>query len=40
MIVWDDENDDLPEGQIKEVSYFFLALLCKTVKITCELNLR
>jgi len=40
MVVWDDD-DDLPKGQIKEVSnFFFLALLYNTVKITCELNLR
>lgn len=39
MVLWDDD-DDLPEGQIKEVSIFFLALLYNKVKITCELNLR
>jgi hypothetical protein len=40
MVVWDDDDDDLPEGQIKEVSNFFLALLYNIVKITCELILR
>jgi hypothetical protein len=39
MVVWDDD-DDLPEGQIKAVSNFFLALLYNTGKITCDLNLR
>jgi len=38
MVLWDD--DDLPEGQIKEISIFFLTLLYNKVKITCELNLR
>jgi hypothetical protein len=48
MVVWDDDDDDddyyyyyyLTEGQIKEISNFFLTLLYNTVKITCELNLR
>jgi len=38
MVVWDDDDDDLPKGQIKEVSIFFFSLFF-TIQLKLPVNL-